>query len=96
MVSYPCLLIGLISAWFYYQWMQYKWKFEKCHLGGGGGGGSSTSDYYDDVGGSSGGSTPAKEKHSSYEFWTWVWTIAIFFIMMWLCQNMNSGGTIPL
>ena len=95
MVSYPCLLIGLISAWFYYQWMQYKWKFEKCHTGSGGGG-SSTSDYYDDVGGSSGGSTPAKEKHSSYEFWTWVWTIAIFFIMMWLCQNMGTGGTFPL
>lgn len=93
MVSYPCLIVGILTAWFYYQWMEVKWKYEKCHRGYG----SSSSDSYGSpmMGSSSGGSSsPKKEKHSNYEFWTWVWTVLIFFAVMYMCQSSGTSSAV--
>ena len=67
-MSYACVIVAILSAWFFYQWMSNKYALEKCKYTLKNGGGAS-SDYYDDSsspmygGSSSGGNKHKPEKH---------------------------------
>lgn len=95
-MSYACVIVAILSAWFFYQWMSNKYKLEKCKYNGGSSV-SSSDDYGSSpmYGGSSAGGARQPEKHSSWEFWTWFWTLIIFFVILWLCKQKGGGYEMP-